>query len=83
MPQTREHFEICRLLGIGHGIVVITKRDLVDPEAFWAALDGFTDFLAEELAGELKVKKRYKATVSAIESVFLRPTKGFVERRLS
>ena len=32
MPQTREHFEICRLLGIRHGMVVITKRDLVEPE---------------------------------------------------
>jgi selenocysteine-specific elongation factor len=27
-PQTREHFEICRLLGIAQGIVVITKSDL-------------------------------------------------------
>ncbi len=32
MPQTREHFEICRLLGIASGIVAITKIDLVDPE---------------------------------------------------
>jgi selenocysteine-specific elongation factor len=31
-PQTREHFDICRLLGIRHGIVVLTKADLVDPE---------------------------------------------------
>jgi selenocysteine-specific elongation factor len=29
-PQTREHFDICRLLGIRHGIVVLTKADLVD-----------------------------------------------------
>ncbi|MBI4903925.1 MAG: selenocysteine-specific translation elongation factor [Acidobacteria bacterium] len=29
-PQTREHFDICRLLGIERGIVVITKSDLVD-----------------------------------------------------
>ena len=29
-PQTREHFDICRLLGIQKGIVVITKCDLVD-----------------------------------------------------
>jgi len=29
-PQTREHFEICRLLGIRQGIVVLTKRDVVD-----------------------------------------------------
>ena len=32
MPQTVEHFEICRLLGVQQGIVVITKTDLVDPE---------------------------------------------------
>jgi selenocysteine-specific elongation factor len=31
-PQTREHFEICRLLGISKGIVALTKSDLVDPE---------------------------------------------------
>src|SRR5713226_7480285 len=29
-PQTREHFDICRLLGIRHGIVVLTKTDLVE-----------------------------------------------------
>jgi selenocysteine-specific elongation factor len=32
MPQTREHFDICRLLGVRSGIVVINKADLVDPE---------------------------------------------------
>ena len=29
-PQTREHFDICLLLGIRQGIVVLTKADLVD-----------------------------------------------------
>src|SRR5213080_1963262 len=32
MPQTREHFDICRLLGVGKGVVVLTKKDLVDTE---------------------------------------------------
>jgi selenocysteine-specific elongation factor len=32
MPQTREHFDICRLLGVQAGVVVITKSDLVDDE---------------------------------------------------
>jgi selenocysteine-specific elongation factor len=32
MPQTREHFDICRLLGVKSGIVVITKTDMVDEE---------------------------------------------------
>ncbi len=32
MPQTREHFEICRLMAIRRGIIVINKIDLVDPD---------------------------------------------------
>jgi selenocysteine-specific elongation factor len=32
MPQTREHFDICRLLGVKSGLVVITKSDTVDEE---------------------------------------------------
>jgi selenocysteine-specific elongation factor len=32
MPQTREHFDICRLLGVRKGLVVLTKKDLVDDE---------------------------------------------------
>src|SRR5437773_8123472 len=32
MPQTREHFAILKLLGIARGIVVLTKRDLVDAD---------------------------------------------------
>ncbi len=31
-PQTREHFDICRLLSIRRGITVITKSDLVDAD---------------------------------------------------
>src|SRR5712664_1443251 len=30
MPQTREHLEILRLLGLKHGVVALTKADLVD-----------------------------------------------------
>ena len=31
MPQTREHVEIVRLLGLSGGLVVLTKCDLADP----------------------------------------------------
>lgn len=31
-PQTREHFDICRLLGIQRGVIVLTKADLVDKD---------------------------------------------------
>ncbi len=33
MPQTREHFDICRLLGVARGLVVLTKCDVVDETA--------------------------------------------------
>lgn len=32
MPQTREHFDICRLLGVQTGLVIITKADLIEEE---------------------------------------------------
>jgi len=31
-PQTREHFDICRLLGVKRGVVALTKSDMVDTE---------------------------------------------------
>src|SRR5208283_990885 len=31
-PQTREHFEICRLLGVKRGVIALTKSDLVDAQ---------------------------------------------------
>jgi selenocysteine-specific elongation factor len=31
-PQTREHFDICRLLSVQRGVTVLTKSDLVDAE---------------------------------------------------
>jgi selenocysteine-specific elongation factor len=40
MPQTREHFNILRLLGIRKGIIAVTKTDLVETE--------MADLVAEE-----------------------------------
>src|ERR1700734_3266376 len=31
-PQTREHFDICCLLGIPRGVIALTKSDLVDAD---------------------------------------------------
>jgi selenocysteine-specific elongation factor len=43
-PQTREHFDICRLLGIPRGVIALTKSDLVD-----ADLTGLVRLELEEL----------------------------------
>lgn len=47
MPQTEEHLAILHLLGIEHGLVVLTKADLVDDD--WLAL--VNEEVGEYLAG--------------------------------
>jgi selenocysteine-specific elongation factor len=39
MPQTREHLEICDLLGVRRGLVALTKTDRVDGELIELARD--------------------------------------------
>ncbi len=45
MPQTKEHLEICELLGIKDGIVVLTKIDLVDEEWLELVKEDVQNFL--------------------------------------
>jgi selenocysteine-specific elongation factor len=47
MPQTREHLDICQLLGVKIGVVALTKADMVDEE--W--LEMVTDDVREYLSG--------------------------------
>jgi selenocysteine-specific elongation factor len=44
MPQTREHMEICTLLGIRHGLIAMTKTDMVDEEWMELALEDIREF---------------------------------------
>ncbi|MCK5097189.1 MAG: selenocysteine-specific translation elongation factor, partial [Desulfobacteraceae bacterium] len=45
MPQTREHMEICSLLGIQHGLIALTKTDLVDDDLMELALEDISDYM--------------------------------------
>ncbi len=45
MPQTKEHIDICELLGLDRGIVAITKKDLVDEEMLELVKEDIKDFL--------------------------------------
>lgn len=46
MPQTREHLEICQLLGVTTGLVALTKTDMVDEE--------WLEMVEEEVASYLE-----------------------------
>jgi len=52
MPQTREHLEICQLLRVKKGLVVLTKIDMVDQEWLELVKEDVSAFMAETfLAG--------------------------------
>lgn len=61
MPQTREHLAILDLLGIQRGIVVITKKDLVDEE--WL---GLVRMDIEELISPTSLSQSPTIAVSAV-----------------
>lgn len=44
MPQTREHLEICHLLGVAHGFVALTKTDMVDEEWLELVTEDVSEF---------------------------------------
>ena len=46
MPQTREHLDICQLLGVKKGLVALTKIDMVDPDWLGLVTEEVRDYLA-------------------------------------
>lgn len=46
MPQTREHFDICRLLGVRKGVVALTKADMVDADLLELARAEIEEYVA-------------------------------------
>ena len=46
MPQTREHMEICQLLRVKKGLVVLTKIDMVDMEWLELVREDVSEFLS-------------------------------------
>src|SRR5204862_455334 len=70
MPQTEEHLAIIELLGVGRGIPVITKRDLVEPE--W--LDLVRSEVSELARGDVAVTGAgWRATTPLDAAVELLP----------
>jgi len=61
MPQTREHLAILDLLGIGRGVVALTKKDLVDAE--WLAL------VQEEIVEGLKGSSLEGAAIMPVSAL--------------
>src|SRR5262249_41365793 len=76
-PQTREHFEICRLLSIPRGITVITKADLVDEETLNVVRLEIEDFVRGSF---LDVARSPVVAVSALKGTGLDELKREITR---
>ncbi|MCP4703154.1 MAG: selenocysteine-specific translation elongation factor, partial [candidate division Zixibacteria bacterium] len=60
MPQSQEHLQITRLLGIKHGLVALTKIDLVE--------DNWVDLVEEDIKDKLKNTFLAKAPIVRLSS---------------
>ena len=47
MPQTREHLDICRLLGVRKGLIILTKIDLVDQDLLGLVKEEVTEIVKD------------------------------------
>jgi selenocysteine-specific elongation factor len=47
MPQTREHLDICRLLGVKKGLIILTKIDLVDQDLLGLVKEEVTEIVKD------------------------------------
>jgi selenocysteine-specific elongation factor len=71
-PQTREHFDICRLLGVKKGIVALTKADLVDQEVLGLARLEVEEFVAGSFLEGAPVVAVSSVTGSGLDELRMR-----------
>lgn len=75
MPQTREHFDICKLLNVSSGLTVITKQDMVDEELLELARAEVAEFVAGsflESAPIITVSSKTGQGIDELKSALIR-----------
>lgn len=82
-PQTREHFDICRLLGVSRGIVALTKSDLVDADTLGLVRLEVEEYLRGsflENAPIVPVSARTRTGLDALQDELLRASQAVSAR---
>ena len=69
MPQTREHLDICRLLGVEKGLVIMTKTDMVDDEWRELVIDDIKKYLHGTFLAEAPIIPVSAVTGEGIEAL--------------
>jgi selenocysteine-specific elongation factor len=69
MPQTVEHIQICSLLGIERGIIVLTKTDMVDEDLLQLAISDIQDFVSKTFLKDAVVVPVSSTTGAGIDEL--------------
>ncbi len=69
MPQTEEHMEVLRLLGVEKGVVAITKTDLVDEETVEFVEEEVREFVSGTFLDGAEVVRTSVVTTEGIEEL--------------
>ncbi|XCN71666.1 MAG: selenocysteine-specific translation elongation factor [Candidatus Electrothrix aestuarii] len=69
MPQTREHFDICKLLGVKDGLIVLTKKDMVEEEWLEMVQEEVREFFADSFLEDAPILPVSSITGEGIEDV--------------
>src|SRR3974390_1301757 len=83
-PQTREHFDICRLLGVKRGVIALTKSDLVDADTLQLVeleIDEFVQGSFLEEAPILPVSAKTGAGLTAIKQALLESAREVAKKQ--
>jgi selenocysteine-specific elongation factor len=86
MPQTREHFQICRLLQVAGGLIVLTKSDLADQDMRELATLEVRELVAGsflEQAPILSVSSRTGEGLDPLRAQLVKVAKSVPERNAS
>ena len=69
MPQTREHLEICQLLGVKKGLVALTKCDMVDDDWLQLVVEEVRDYLVGSFLEESPIFPVSAKTAAGLEDL--------------
>ena len=69
MPQTVEHFDICKLLGVKDGLIILTKKDMVEPEWLEMVEEEVREFFQDSFLEEAPIIAVSSTTGEGIEKV--------------
>jgi selenocysteine-specific elongation factor len=69
MPQTVEHIQICSLLGIERGIIVLTKTDMVDDDLLQLARADIQDFVSKTFLRDAPIVPVSSVTGAGIDEL--------------